>query len=646
MFKNMSIKMKLLSTVIGAILIVSTIILVETIFSMNHEAKIIIDDTQKNAYTAKEKELQNYVTLAYGIVQSYYEKAKNSEDDISEQMKKEALEAVSKMKYEKTGYYWINDSNHIVLMHAVKHNLAGKSMYDLKDTKGTFLYREIVKTANANKDGGLVKYFWTNPSKTGEFEKFSYVKKFEPWDFIIGTGAYVTDIQDSVNKIKNHTKEEINSTIMILIISILVVIIILSSIVIVLMNKIIVNPINEFQNGLLNFFKYVNREQNNIELLKVKSNDEIGKMTTLINDNISKTKTILEQDNIILNDVKDIVAHVGNGYLDKKITSSTNNESLEELKSLLNDMLSNVQKLVGNNINALKDVLEHYANKDFTHKIDKANSGQIGNSIVNMNRMITKILQDNQEDGNMLQDRSNELSTNVQTLNNNATSQAASLEETAASIEEITGNIRQTSEKAQEMLNISSQTQNSAQVGKDLATKTVNSMEDINETVMNINEAITVIDQIAFQTNILSLNAAVEAATAGEAGKGFAVVAQEVRNLAARSAEAAKEIKALVESATVKANEGKQISSSMIKGFEELEEKISNTNNLIDDVTNAAKEQNTGMTQISDAINQLDKFTQENAAIADRTNNIAQETNSIANDIVSNVNTNNFDGKA
>jgi methyl-accepting chemotaxis protein len=308
-------------------------------------------------------------------------------------------------------------------------------------------------------------------------------------------------------------------------------------------------------------------------------------------------------------------------------------------------MLDNLQSLIGKNINVLSQTLQSYANRDFTAKLHK-DSGTVGENIINMNRMITKILQDNQEDGLTLQKNSNELTINVQTLSSNATSQAASLEETAAAIEEITGNIRQTSQKAQEMSTISSKTKQSAITGKDLASKTVNSMEDINNTVININEAITVIDQIAFQTNILSLNAAVEAATAGEAGKGFAVVAQEVRNLAARSAEAAKEIKDLVESATIKANEGKEISSTMIKGFEELETNITGTNLLIDDVTFAAKEQDIGMSQISDAINKLDKFTQENASIAEKTNSIAKETNSIANDIVENVNLNNFEGKA
>ncbi|KHF07873.1 chemotaxis protein, partial [Vibrio parahaemolyticus] len=134
-----------------------------------------------------------------------------------------------------------------------------------------------------------------------------------------------------------------------------------------------------------------------------------------------------------------------------------------------------------------------------------------------------------------------------------------------------------------------------AQTGYNLADKTTFSMDEINEKVSAINEAISIIDQIAFQTNILSLNAAVEAATAGEAGKGFAVVAQEVRNLASRSAEAAKEIKAIVENATSKANQGKSIATNMIGGYKELNYSISQTINLINDIQNASKEQLSGI---------------------------------------------------
>jgi methyl-accepting chemotaxis protein len=151
---------------------------------------------------------------------------------------------------------------------------------------------------------------------------------------------------------------------------------------------------------------------------------------------------------------------------------------------------------------------------------------------------------------------------------------------------------------------------------------------------MNINEAITVIDQIAFQTNILSLNAAVEAATAGEAGKGFAVVAQEVRNLASRSAEAAKEIKDLVEDANLKANEGKNISAEMIHGYQELNTHINETLHLIENVSSASKEQMTGIEQINDTVTMLDRVTQENANEANQVRAIANDVSSMAKDLV------------
>ena len=629
--KDVSIKTKLLLLVILSIFIVSLVLIISSIISINYISESNINKYEKESYKSKEIELRNHVEAAINTVKGI---AQDPTFASLEEKQKVAKEVVKNMIYGEDGYFWINDSNHIVVMHAIKPENIGKNMYDSKDPNGVMIYQEIVKVANAKKEGGLVKYGWSKPGLEGVQPKFSYVIRYADWDWIIGTGAYVDDVQREVDAMKNETKAEINDIVIKTLMLSLSIAFIISFLFIFISNKVIITPILKFQNGLLEFFKFINKEVNEAKPIEVNVNDEIGKMSLVVNENILKTQKLLQQDANLIENVKEIVQSVNKGFLDKRVTQDSESESLNELKNLINDMLKNLQSLVGTNINDLSKVLESYASYDFTKKLDSSTSGKIGNEIIELNIMITKMLNQNNNDGIILENSSEELSTNVGIISQNATSQAASLEETAASIEEITSNIQHTNSKAQEMLRISFDTKKSAQLGKELATKTVVSMDEINEQVNAINEAIIMIDQIAFQTNILSLNAAVEAATAGEAGRGFAVVAAEVRNLASRSAEVARDIKILVGNATVKANEGKGISTSMIEGFGELENKINLTNILIDDVTNAAKEQTIGMTQIAEAVNQLDKFTQQNASIADKTNEIARKTNNIAQDVV------------
>ena len=263
----------------------------------------------------------------------------------------------------------------------------------------------------------------------------------------------------------------------------------------------------------------------------------------------------------------------------------------------------------------------------------------------NLADIINDMLVENKSNGLTLDESSNILLSNVDKLNVSSNEAAASLEETAAALEEITSNIRNNTQNIAKMASFSSSVTKSANDGEKLANQTTVAMDEINTQVNLINDAISIIDQIAFQTNILSLNAAVEAATAGEAGKGFAVVAAEVRNLASRSAEAAKEIKTIVENATKKANQGKEIANYMISGYKELNENISQTINLISDIEMSSKEQLSGIEQINDAVNSLDRQTQQNAAIASQAHDVAVITDEIAKLVVSNANAKEFIGK-
>ena len=212
--------------------------------------------------------------------------------------------------------------------------------------------------------------------------------------------------------------------------------------------------------------------------------------------------------------------------------------------------------------------------------------------------------------------------------------QASSLEQSSAALEQITSNIKNNNENMNKMMNIADELSEASTIGSSFAFQTSSSMDEINEKVQAINEAISVIDQIAFQTNILSLNAAVEAATAGEAGKGFAVVAQEVRNLANRSADAAREIKKLVESANIKSNEGKNIANDMIKGYENLSLKIVETKDIIENVSQFSKEQEEGIVQINETISRLDAATQKNASTASNIDVLSNEVSKLSHKLL------------
>jgi methyl-accepting chemotaxis protein len=303
--------------------------------------------------------------------------------------------------------------------------------------------------------------------------------------------------------------------------------------------------------------------------------------------------------------------------------------------------------MIQKDMEALRNTLESYKANDYTKRVEISSSTRedmlaVLNSVNELGEFLSNSAKQNLSNGQKLEENSATMSQSVTNLANKANQQAASLEETAAAVEEITSITRNNTQNASKMSELGSQVQTEVTNGMNLASKTSNSMDNINNEVTAINEAITVIDQIAFQTNILSLNAAVEAATAGEAGKGFAVVAQEVRNLAARSAEAANEIKTLVESATLKAKEGKEISDDMIKGYETLSGSFNETILLIEDVSSASKEQMTGIEQINDTVTMLDKMTQENASDANAVSQIANDVSSMSNDLVTDAQSKKF----
>ena len=402
----------------------------------------------------------------------------------------------------------------------------------------------------------------------------------------------------------------------------------------------VVGGINRIKEYIENLMDYMFFKTNNIRKAEYIKNDDIGAILKELNEYFDKYDKMRKDDMHVLGELVIALDKVAQGIYSTQINSSTSNFMVHTLKEVVNKMLVRANT----NIEDLVEIIGLYSEHDYRKQvnINPILKGKMKLAMEQINQLGSELnnnAKHNLENGTLLEKNSLTMNRSVENLANKANAQAASLEETAAALEEITGITKNNTQNAHKMSNLSKDVKDSVVLGENLANKTAFSMDEINAKVEAINEAIEVIDQIAFQTNILSLNAAVEAATAGEAGKGFAVVAQEVRNLANRSAEAAKEIKDLVENATSKTNDGKKISDEMKVGYNNLNKLISETIDIIQDVSIASSEQLKGIEQINDAVAILDRVTQENASEASNVALIANETLDMAKILVEDAKT-------
>ena len=457
----------------------------------------------------------------------------------------------------------------------------------------------------------------------------------------LGDVVGVIDLTFSLDK----ADKTINDTVW-FIVSISIGIIILAIVVVFIVSKKATAPLDKLKNELGEFFAFLNYERDTIEPFKVQSMDEIGEMVVVLNENIAKTKEAVQEDAKAIKEVSIVCQKASLGNLRVNIKAKAANPEINNLVDILNQLIKSTRS----NINKVLDVLNHYAHDAYSSKIDTKGDSiseikELFEQVDKLGETLTTLSGQNLKNGKALQQTSSIFSKNILHLNNSSQEQVKALGQTAASLNEITTHIQHTTQNSKEMAKYAQDVTESSNTGEQLALKTQEAMNDINEKIGAINTAIEVIDQISFQTNILSLNAAVEAATAGEAGKGFAVVAQEVRNLASRSAQAASEIKGLVSTATEHAKEGTNISAQMIEGYNKLHQDISSTTNLIASVANDSRKQLSKIELINKDLTTIDNDARQNAKIAQETNIVAQQAHDIAQKIVNDASEKKFTGK-
>ncbi len=398
----------------------------------------------------------------------------------------------------------------------------------------------------------------------------------------------------------------------------------------------IVKNIESIQEGLHGFFAYLQREEDHVDPIHVKGKDELCSIAEDINQNIQRINANIQKDVDSVEEVTYVAHQASRGDFSKRISKEAFNPQINQLKTSLNLLLEQMQKSLSNVV----DQLKAYEQGNFESRLKVESEGEFQALIEGVKRLGSELKQTHEKIEHSLKYKSNELGqsakqldSSVKTLHQLTDSESHNVKKVASEVEKMNQKIQLTTHNAKQMKENALESTKLAQEGEKLAQETYRAMNQVSESTQAISEAISAIDAIALQTNILSLNAAVEAATAGESGKGFAVVAQEVRNLASKSAEAAKKIKDLVELTQERTDEGMHISESMRESFLTVYQKIEDTYQLVEGVAKDAVMESEMIEEVQSLTKELEKISGENSQIANDAGKISHTILSISKEL-------------
>ncbi|TWF57265.1 methyl-accepting chemotaxis protein [Neorhizobium alkalisoli] len=531
-------------------------------------------------YAERYAMLRTQVESGMGILKKFQEREASGELTRAE-AQKQAFAAVSAMTFTPDGYLYAYDYDVTMRLHPDPKRL-GQNFKGKPDSQG-FMYRdELVKIARNG--GGVADFLGPKPGQQGDgFRKSSYAAAFEPWQLVLVTGVYVDDLEA---QIRGEVLKAVSIGGGILVLGCLLAFLVIRN---------ISGPLGAIH-GALNA---VADENVDIKIPHTDMGNEVGMMakaTEALQEKIRERHAMAERE-------------------------ARQTQELDRERQQNVEMQQSEAELQARVVSTIGTALEALAKGDLTVRCADLGSrydGLRGNFNEALEHLEAAMARVNAKGGDIggskeeIRRASNELSQRTER-------QAANLEETSAALDELTTAVRQTAEGAHDAAKRVNTVSTEAARSDQIVAQAIEAMGGIEQSAAEISKIIGVIDEIAFQTNLLALNAGVEAARAGESGKGFAVVAQEVRELAQRSAAAAKEIKDQISRSSGQVENGVRLVGEAGEALKRISGQVHAASEIVGKIAHSASEQDTTLRSISSSLNQLDAATQHNAAMAEET---------------------------